>query len=255
MTISLSQALTHARQYKKQITLLSSTWNLKNKFDAIHTMQEVAQQLAWPRLGWKIAATNTELQKKLHTTHPVFGITYRPFLVSSPATLNHDELLDPIIECEFAFELAADLPKKSTPYTFNEIVEKVKHAYLCIEVAECRFSINSLPSSLYLMADGFASGWYILGTSINDWQDKLQKGVDVSLYRNQRLHSTGHSSDVMGHPLNPLIWLANELHSHQTYLKKGELISTGSCNILSKARKGDTFTATYEDIGTINVTT
>ncbi len=252
---SLVQALAHARASGEQIHALDPSWNLPDEDAGVRTMLAVADALAWPRLGWKIAATNVDLQKKLRTAGPVFGATFQRFLCTSPAQVERKRLLDPVIECEFAFTIDRALPEQTADYQFDDLAQVIRSVHTCVEIAECRFARASIPPVEYIMADGFASGWYVLGEPVHDWQRAFEHGVRVQLLRNGVAHSSGTSADVMGHPLLPLVWLANRLKRLGQPLKAGDMVSTGSCNILAAARAGDQFEAIYDGFGSIRLTT
>lgn len=253
---SLVDALVQARRTGRQIRELEPHWQLASRDEAIRTMLQVAQELGWPRLGWKIAATNEALQRKLRTDEPVFGMTFSPFLSHSPAALEHAQLLDPIVECEFAFRLGrSPVPATGVELTEADLLEAIESVHPCVEVAECRFARHELPPPLFIQADGFASGRYVLGSPIKHWRALLERGVDVAVFRNGVLHSSGHSSDVMGHPLRPLVWLANALRRFDLQLQSGDLVCTGSCNILCPARAGDSFAVHYEGLPVLRLST
>lgn len=247
------EALAGARAEGRQITTPDPSWTLNDKHEGIGIMLEVARRLGWPRLGWKIAATNPALQKKLRTDEPVFGMTFQRFLKTSPASLSRSRLLDPVIECEFAFRIGKDLDRARDDYSFDEIADSIDAVFLCIEVAECRYPHNRLPSPLHIMADGFASGWYILGDEIPDWRRAFTAGVRVTLHRNGQPHSSGSSHDVMGHPLKPVVWLANTLHQYGHALRAGDLVSSGSCNILCKGTAETEYVAVYDGFGSVRL--
>lgn len=253
---SLVDALVRARRDGRQIKGLMPHWRLASRDESIRTMLQVAQELRWPRLGWKIAATNDAMQRKLRTGEPVFGMTFSPFLSHAPAALAHGQLLDPIVECEFAFRLGHS-PALASGRELAEadLLGAIESVHPCIEIAECRFSRHELPPPLFIQADGFASGRYVLGPPIGHWQALLERGVNVSVFRNGQLHSSGHSSDVMGHPLRPLVWLANALRRFGQQLLPGDLVCTGTCNILCPARAGDGFAVHYDGLPVLELRT
>ena len=185
----------------------------------------------------------------------MFGATFQRFLRHSPAQVVHQQLLDPVIECEFAFTLGRELPAQEADYSFDDLAAAIGSVHTCVEIAECRFAHLALPPVPYIMADGFASGWYVLGEPVPDWQQAFLRGVRVQLLRNGEAHSQGSSMDVMGHPLQPLVWLANRLRRLGQPLRVGDMVSTGSCNILCRARAGDRFEAIYEGLGKIELHT
>lgn len=241
----LVDAFAHARRQRQKIESLAPHWELPDEDAGIRTMLAVAKQLGWPRLGWKIAATNEVMQKALGTQGPVFGMTFSQFLRPAPAVVAHEELVDPIIECEFAFRLGRDLDSKDGEHDFDDVAAAIESAHPCIEIAECRFPRDALPPTSFGMADGFAGGWYVLGDALADWRAHLKSGIAVQLRRNGELHSRGHSNDVMGHPLRSVVWLANMLRRFGHQLRAGDLVSSGTWNILCDAHPGDRFEAVY----------
>lgn len=244
-------ALAHARRTGTQIHGKAPEWDLADDAAGVQAMFAVADQLAWPRLGWKIAATHPDLQARLRTDGPVFGITYTRFLRMAPAVVSHRQLLDPVIECEFAFRIGRELATKEGDHDFQDLAAVVASVMPCIEIAECRFARGALPPPRYIMADGFASGWYVLGEPIADWQQKMANGIGVQLLRNGQPHSHGTSTDVMGHPLLSVVWLANALRRLGRRLEAGALVSSGSCNILCRAAQGDRFEARYDGCASV----
>lgn len=248
---TLAAALVASRLTGKQISEIDESWQLANDAEGVQTMFTVADILGWDQLGWKIAATNPLLQSKLRTEGPVFGVTYSRFMRPAPAEVSYELLQDPVVECEFAFRIGRCLPILDREYTFDDLASVVDSVTPCIEIAECRFTRGVLPPARFIMADGFASGWYILGAQIPNWRAVLDRGVSVQLMRNGAHHSRGHSSDVMTHPLNPVVWLANSLKRLGKQLQPGHLVSSGACNILCRAKPGDRFEAQYEGCGVV----
>ncbi len=255
----LTEALLLARVRGEQLAGVAPDWQLPTLADGVQVMLAVADRLQtqWPRLGWKIAATNAEMQARMRTREPVLGMTFERFLHASPARIAHAGLLDPVIECEFAFRIGQALPAKTNGEDLTEVdvLQTVTAAYPCIEVAECRFAFQQLPAASFIQADGFASGHYVLGEAIADWPAVLKPGVGVQLFKNGALHSQGHSSDVMGHPLTPVVWLANALNRLGRQLEAGDLVSSGSCDILCRARPGDVFEARYAGLPPVRLQT
>jgi 2-keto-4-pentenoate hydratase len=52
----------------------------------------VERELGWKVKGWKIAATNTEMQRALRTDTPIYGRVYSQCIKQSPFTVNFNEL-------------------------------------------------------------------------------------------------------------------------------------------------------------------
>lgn len=249
--LALVQALARARRLGRQVQAAEDLYAIPDEEHAFRLMLDVAQATGWERRGWKIAATNPSLQRKLRTQGPVCGATFSRFHQPAPACLRRDELLDPIIECEFFFTLASPLPPRAQAYAESEVAAAVAAVTAGIEVAECRYPRHALPAAWYVYADGFASGRYIHGPAVPDWKLRLEAGVGVTLWRNGQRLGQGSSKDVMGHPLRSVHWLANRLRAAGVPLNAGDVISSGSCNILAPARAGDHYMAEFDGVGKV----
>ena len=64
----------------------------------------------------------------------------------------------------------------------------------------------------------------------------------------------GHGSDVMGHPLEPLAWLANKLAEQGLGLTAGMVIITGSIVSPKPVNAGDTASIMIEGLGGAEIT-
>ncbi|MDS8740880.1 hydratase, partial [Streptococcus pneumoniae] len=65
--------------------------------------------------------------------------------------------------------------------------------------------------------------------------------------------ATGSSSEVLGHPVNAIKWLAAELEAHGLKLKRGLTVSSGTF-ILPKPLQKGRYEAKYEGIGSVELT-
>lgn len=219
--------LVAARRENRQISDLSPELVPETTDDGYRINAMVAARLGWSPLGWKIAGTTEYIRRRLGIDTPIYGRTFRRFAATSPAVLQVDALLSPLIECEFFVTLAQDLPTRDTPWTMAEIVAAVGEVHAGIEVAECRFPNASMPPLPAVLADGSASGRYVFGTIIEDWRAGLSD-MTVSLEIDGKGARAGTGADVMGDPLQPLLWLADERRRLGDGLRAGEMISTGS---------------------------
>jgi 2-keto-4-pentenoate hydratase len=113
-----------------------------------------------------------------------------------------------------------------------------------IEVAECRFPMHALPPLPAILADGSASGRYVFGDVIVDWREGLSDVV-VTLEIDGREIRRGSGADVMGDPLRPLHWLAEERRQFGDGLRAGETVSTGSMTGMLPIRVGQHVVARF----------
>ncbi|MBL6598649.1 MAG: hydratase [Alphaproteobacteria bacterium] len=248
----LVSLLANARESVRQIPALDASLIPSSTDLAYRINSDVATRLGWEPLGWKIAATTDAVRAKLKTDGPIYGRTYRRFRHESPARLSHGELLDPLVECEFFCTLAHPLPAREQPWTMEEIVGAIGSVHAGIEVAECRFPSRALPPLPAILADGSASGRYVFGGPIENWRDALTT-MEVRLEVDGRDIRGGTGADVMGDPLRPLLWLAEERRRFGDGLRAGETISTGSVTGMLPIRPGQRVIARFGDQATVEI--
>jgi 2-keto-4-pentenoate hydratase len=221
--------------------------------EAYAVNQIVAERLGWEPLGWKIAGTTDVVRGKLQLDGPIYGRTFRRFACTSPVRFKAAELLDPLIECEFFVTLARDLPPRAKPWTLPETIAAIAEVHAGIEVAECRYPRKALPPLPGILADGSASGRYVFGDRIETWREGLAS-VPVRLEVDGALRREGIGADVMGDPLRPLWWLAEQRRQWGDGLRAGETISTGSMTGMLPIRAGQHVRARFGDAATIEIT-
>lgn len=221
--------------------------------EAYRVHREVVAGLGWEPMGWKIAGTTEYIQQALGLDGPIYGRNFRRHRRTSPTRLDAASLLDPLVECEFFVTLGRDLPLRPEPWTMEEVLEAVATVHVGIEVAECRLPVRLAPPTPVILADGSAAGHYVFGPEVPDWRRGLA-GIAVTLELDGVVAKQGRGADVMGDPLRPVLWLAEEFRSKWGEgLRAGELISTGSMTGMLPVRAGQSVRAIYEGIGEIMV--
>ena len=236
----LVQARRNVSQFSLPADLVPDT-----ALDAYAVNEIVAERLGWEPLGWKIAGTTDAVRGKLQLDGPIYGRTFRRFACTSPVHFKAAELLDPLIECEFFVTLARDLPPRAEPWTFPETIAAIAEVHAGIEVADaairekpCRHCPAFSPTA--------ARRTLCLWRSYRDLARRTclrssRLEVDGALRRE------GIGADVMGDPLRPLWWLAEQRRQWGDGLRAGETISTGSMTGMLPIRAGQHVRARFGD--------
>lgn len=248
----LAEILAAARRDARQVADLEPALVPATAEDAYAVNGLVAQRLGWTPLGWKIAGTTPAMREKLRVATPIYGRTYRRFAAPSPARFAHAGLLDPLVESEFFVTLARDLPPRDAPWTMAEVEDAVAAVHAGIEVAECRFPMARLPPLPAILADGSASGRYVFGDEIRGWRGRLT-AMPVVLEADGAPRRHGSGADVMGDPLAPLLWLAEERRRWGDGLRAGETVSTGSTTGMFPVKPGQEVRAVFGDEAEVRI--
>src|ERR1700730_1651807 len=90
-------------------------------------------------IGYKIACTNAIAQRFLNTPEPFYGRLLAASTFASPAHLQSGDFCMRIIESEFAFQFARDLPPAARPLDRDQIADALAGVLPGIEIVDSRF--------------------------------------------------------------------------------------------------------------------
>lgn len=92
----------------------------------------------------------------------------------------------------------------------------------------------------------------MVGKRVTPLDYKSFADINLKLFKNDQEIETGHSSDVLGNPIESIKWLNKKLHSHGKRLEKGQFISSGTFISPLQLEKG-IYIAEYEKVGSVKV--
>lgn len=216
-------------------------------------VDQLLQKQGGQRIGYKIACTNEIAQRQLQIDAPLFGQLLSSSTYTSPTTLAPDDFLVRIIEMEFAFQMAQDVPISTLPYTQESIAAFVGVVLPGIEIVSHRFEDWAKVGAPSVAADNAIHGAWIHGTPSADWRSLDLAQHKANLTVNGRTVRHGQGSAVLGHPLNVVAWLANELPHYGKQLKRGDFITTGVVSEIYLAQPGDQLRADFGGLGVVEV--
>lgn len=181
-----------------------------------------------PSFGWKIALTSETMQQMVNMDRPVGGVICAPSLHESPAELRAADHGRIAIECEVALRLGQDLMADDAPFddrTIRNAVDGVAAAY---EVADDRDADYERLDAFSMIADNAWNAGMVLGQvhgpeTLNGLADATAlleiDGAEVG---------RGVGADALGHPLNGLRVLANEMAAQGSTMRAGDWVLTGT---------------------------
>lgn len=206
--------------------------------------------------GFKIALTTPAMRRMVGLEDAIAGELLENGIHPSPARVRAADYVNLIVECEIGFELGDDLPAIGAPYDRDRVGAAVAAAMPAFELADDRKAeYKGLAAhALMLIADNAWNEGAVLGAAVQDW-----RGVDLAALKgvltvNGEQAGEGHGRDVMGHPLEALAWLANNLAGRGLGLRRGEVVITGSLvpSIFPKA--GDSIRFDAGALGVVELT-
>jgi len=210
-----------------------------------------------PAVGYKIAYTSAVMRERAGIGQACYGRIPASLVQDSPAAVDSSEYGGVGIECEVAVKMGADMPASDAPYTRESIAEYIEWLAASFELVDRRDapSLDGQMAEICSIVTNISNGGAVLGERIADWQ-----GIDLVASRgtmkvNGETVGEGVGSDVMGHPLEPLVWLANTLAADGVPMEKSALILTGSFAPPVMLKPGDEASIHIDGLGgaTLNV--
>jgi 2-keto-4-pentenoate hydratase len=205
-------------------------------------------------VGWKLGATTPYWQKRAGLTEPMAGRLLEPAVHHGSATLEGRAFHLRMVECEYAFRLGKDLPPREAPYSRAEVEDACAGVHGCIEVADSRYAKGLLVDTPSLVADNVLAGAYLVGPEIADWRTDALTQAPVKVWAEGKLVNEGKGEHTGGHPILPLVWLANDRRKRGDGLRAGMLVSTSSSTGAYRAPAQAVITADYGAAGTVQLT-
>jgi 2-keto-4-pentenoate hydratase len=250
--------LAEARLTKRRLTSLPDHYRPLTPPEGYAVQDMLVQRLlsnyGGHRVGYKIACTSKSAQELLSLNEPFYGRLLSSFVHMSPARMDTEDFFMRVVEPEFAFQMANDLPGSRLPYDTDTVAAAVGAILPAIEIADSRYTEWTVVDGPSLIADNGCNGAWVQGEAYPGWRAYDLATHEVALLVNGKSVRTGRGDVIMGHPLNALTWLANMLCRLGSGLKAGDFISTGTCTEMYLGQAGDEICADFGSIGTVELT-
>jgi 2-keto-4-pentenoate hydratase len=202
------------------------------------------------RAGYKIGLTSRRMQQMCGVDHPNSGVVFEKRLHPSGSALALSSLVHLGIEFECCARLGESLAPRKQAYSLEEVASAVEAVAPAFEVIDDRNSAYPL-DLLSLIADNSWNEGNVLGTFTRSWPD-LAAARSI-LECNGQVIDRGEGRDVLGHPFEPLRWLANHLSAQGETLQRGEIVLTGSWVTTRFPQAGERYRHTIEGVGAVEV--
>jgi 2-keto-4-pentenoate hydratase len=205
-------------------------------------------------VGYKIGCTSAVMQQYMGIPHPCGGSVFARGVHASPAALRHGDYVRVGVECEIAVRLARDLVPAQAPFTAESVAAAIEAYIPAIEIVDDRYVEWQTIGAPTLVADDFFAAGCVLGQPLaRAAAPNLSQVIGRALINGQEI-ARGSGADVLGHPHNPLAWLANHLAASGKSLRAGEIVLTGSLVKTIWLEPGDAVVMELDGLGRVEAT-
>ena len=209
-----------------------------------------------PTAGYKIAYTSAVMRERTGVGQPCYGRIPAGMVHDSPAAVDSGDYGQVGIECEVAVTLGADLPASGAPYTLDSIADHIEWLAASFELVDRRDapSLDGQMPEICSIVTNISNGGAVLGEPVVGWQSIDLTASRGTMSINGEIVGEGMGADVMGHPLEPLVWLANTLAADGVSMESGALVLTGSFAPPAMLNPGDEASIHIDGLGGARLT-
>jgi 2-keto-4-pentenoate hydratase len=201
-------------------------------------------------VGRKIGLTSVAMQKMLGVSEPDFGHLFDEMLLANDGECRVETLMLPRVEPEIAFVLAREL--RGPGVTRQDVLVAADYVTPALEIIDTR--IRDWKITLAdTIADNASSARVVLGDRKTKPSTLDLAAVAMTLQKNGAVVEQGVGSAVLGHPAEPVAWLANKLAEFGQTLAAGSLIIPGALCRAVDVGTGDSVIANFEGLGSVTV--
>ena len=217
--------------------------------------QAATARLTGPLVGYKAGLTNPAVQKRFHTDQPVWGSLGQRMLLTSPATVPAQFGARPVFEADLLVRVKdARINQASTP---EQVLASVDQIVPFIELPDLMVQKPAELNGNALAAINVGARLGVMGAPIAVPSDAAQQAITSQQLQTMRVVlrdqsgktlAEGKGSDILGHPLNAVVWLANALKAEGKALQPGQYVSLGSFSPLLPPKAGLGVSLHYEGL-------
>ncbi|MEM7066048.1 MAG: hydratase [Cyanobacteria bacterium P01_B01_bin.77] len=196
-------------------------------------------------VGYKVALTNPQAQAQLGVTHPLYGFLLENMLLEDGATLPLAFGSRPQAEGDLMVRVGnADINQAETDL---ELLAGLDAVVPFLELPDLIYQENALVNAGALVAVNVGARYGIVGDPVELESDTsgLEQLANIRVVLNNargQFLAEGHSTDLLGHPINAVRWLRDTLQTQGVALRPGDLLSLGSITSLVSLESGTDIT-------------
>jgi 2-keto-4-pentenoate hydratase len=176
--------------------------------------------------GYKIGLTSKRMQEMCGIGSPIAGVILKDRVHQSGVSLSASAYGRMGIEFEIAIRLGRDLPPAGHVLGLADVADAIDAVCPAIEIIDDRRADYRNLEVVSVIADNSWNAGIVLGDFVRPWPElaAIEGIVAVDGQHTDR----GFGRDVLGHPFQPVAWLASHLARGETPLRAGDIVMTGN---------------------------
>ncbi len=201
-----------------------------------------------PVAGYKVGLTSNKARRMFAITHPLVGTLFAGMLLKNNAHVSLGSGTSLRVELDLMVRVKSDRINKAT--TIHEVAADIDALIAFIELPDLLFDLGQDNAAALLLASNVGARWGVMGEAVSitdpgylvkqlpDMEFELMAGAGEIIRQ-------GQGEQILGHPLNAVLYLLDELKRRNQSLAGGQLLSLGAIGSPVKAQAGARYTARY----------
>jgi 2-oxo-hept-3-ene-1,7-dioate hydratase len=202
-----------------------------------------------PISGYKAAATSAGAQRQLGLDGPVLGVLFEDMLRPAGSTIAIDEGARLIFELDLLARVGDEAINQAT--TREEALSAIDAFVPFVELGDLMVPKGAAITGPLLQAMNAGARLGVTGDPLPTDGLTVEDVAAAagSLARNGSVVAEAPATALLGHPLEAVLWIANEAKARGWQLEEGDVLSLGSMGRFQLAAPGE-ITATYQGLST-----
>ncbi len=207
-------------------------------------------------VGYKAGLTNPAVQKRFATNQPVWGMLYADMLLPGGSTVSAAFGTRPLFEADMLVRVrSSDINHAKTPL---QVLATIDQVIAFIELPDLLVQTPAQLNGAGLSAINVGARLGVVGTPLPVPRTRAERYALLDALRDMEVVLSddasgtalgrGKGSDILGHPLNAVVWLAGALAQEGKALQPGDLVSLGSFSPLLPPKAGQAVTVHYHGL-------
>jgi 2-keto-4-pentenoate hydratase len=222
--------------------------------DAAYAISEIVAsrretELGVRRVGRKVGLTNPLVQERVGVFEPDYGIIHDDMVFDSGVVLRSSDYNFLRIEAEVAFVLGKEIVD-ADPDVVRDAIDHVTPAF---EIVDFRFPGN-VGTIVDTIADNAGCSGLVLGEEKHAYGEIDLRELELVITGGGTEITRGIGSNVLGDPVNAVVWLARTAIRIGKPLQAGEVLLSGSIGSIEPWPADVLCTATTTGLGRVVAT-
>lgn len=201
--------------------------------------------------GYKAGLTNRALQERLGIASPVRGVLLEKMLLAEGVDVPADFGARPVFEADLMVVVKDAAIHRAQ--THLELLRALSRVVPFIELPDLLVAEGEKLSAPLIVSLNAGARLGVVGKGIPvqataEFAAALGNMQVVVTDERGRVLAKGSGAAILGHPLNAVMWLAQDLERSRVRLKPGDVLSVGSFTASLAPRPGLTVKVSYEGL-------